>query len=69
MLELCLGKPDFKGFGLLDVDGEKWLAFQFEPLLPVRQLKIRGAHNQSNALAALALGHAAGLPFAPMLEA
>lgn len=64
-----LGKPDFKGFGLLDVDGEKWLAFQFEPLLPVRQLKIRGAHNQSNALAALALGHAAGLPFAPMLEA
>ena len=64
-----LGKPDFNGFGLIEADGEKWLAFQFEPLLPVRQLKIRGAHNQSNALAALALGHAAGLPFAPMLEA
>lgn len=64
-----LGKPDFNGFGLIEADGEKWLAFQFEPLLPVRELKIRGAHNQSNALAALALGHAAGLPFAPMLEA
>jgi UDP-N-acetylmuramoylalanine--D-glutamate ligase len=37
--------------------------------MPVRELKIRGAHNQSNALAALALGHAVGLPFAPMLEA
>ncbi|MBF7730349.1 UDP-N-acetylmuramoyl-L-alanine--D-glutamate ligase [Pseudomonas sp. N040] len=64
-----LGKPDFKGFGLIEEAGEKWLAFQFEPLLPVRELKIRGAHNQSNALAALALGHAVGLPFAPMLVA
>ncbi|TWC32091.1 UDP-N-acetylmuramoylalanine--D-glutamate ligase [Pseudomonas sp. SJZ079] len=63
-----LGKPDFKRFGLLEEHGEKCLAFQFEALLPVRELKIRGAHNQSNALAALALGHAAGLPFAPMLE-
>jgi len=33
----------------------------------VRELKIRGAHNQSNALAALALGHAVGLPFDAML--
>lgn len=63
-----LGRPDFKGFGLLEENGEKYLAFQFEPLLPVRELKIRGAHNQANALAALALGHAVGLPFAPMLE-
>ena len=45
--------------------GEKYLAFQFEALMPVRELKVRGAHNQSNALAALALGHAVGLPFAP----
>ena len=62
-----LGKPDFKGFGLTEREGEKWLTFQFEPLLPTRELKMRGAHNQSNALAALALGHAVGLPFAPML--
>ncbi|MDN6857950.1 UDP-N-acetylmuramoyl-L-alanine--D-glutamate ligase [Pseudomonas sp. CAN2814] len=61
-------KPDFKGFGLVEEDGEKWLAFQFEPLMPARELKIRGAHNQSNALAALALGHAVGLPFEPMLQ-
>jgi len=63
-----LDTPDFKGFGLLEANGEMHLAFQFEPLLPVRELKIRGAHNQANALAALALGHAVGLPFAPMLE-
>jgi UDP-N-acetylmuramoylalanine--D-glutamate ligase len=64
-----LGKPDFRGFGLIEEAGDKCLAFQFEALMPVRELKIRGAHNQSNALAALALGHAVGLPFAPMLEA
>ncbi|TLX60299.1 UDP-N-acetylmuramoyl-L-alanine--D-glutamate ligase [Stutzerimonas nosocomialis] len=64
-----LGRPDLKGFGLVEEGGEKYLAFQFEPLLPVRELKMRGAHNQSNALAALALGHAVGLPFEPMLQA
>ncbi|MHA3887097.1 UDP-N-acetylmuramoyl-L-alanine--D-glutamate ligase [Stutzerimonas degradans] len=63
-----LGKPDFKGFGLLEEGGEKYLAFQFETLMPVSELKIRGAHNQANALAALALGHAVGLPFDAMLQ-
>lgn len=63
-----LGKPDFKGFGLIEENGEKYLAFQFEVLMPARELKMRGAHNQSNALAALALGHAVGLPFAAMLQ-
>jgi len=63
-----LGKPDFKGFGLIEENGEKHLAFQFEALMPARELKMRGAHNQSNALAALALGHAVGLPFAAMLQ-
>jgi UDP-N-acetylmuramoylalanine--D-glutamate ligase len=63
-----LGKPDFKRFGLIEENGEKCLGYQFAALLPVRELKIRGAHNQSNALAALALGHAVGLPFEPMLQ-
>lgn len=64
-----LNKPDFKAFGLIVEDGEKYLAYQFEKLMPVRELKVRGAHNQANALAALALGHAVGLPFGPMLAA
>ena len=62
-----LSKPDFKGFGLFEDKGEKYLAFQFDALMPAADVKIRGAHNQSNALAALALGHAVGLPFEPML--
>jgi UDP-N-acetylmuramoylalanine--D-glutamate ligase len=64
-----LNTPDFHGFGLREENGEKYLAFQFDTLMPVRELKIRGAHNQSNALAALALGHAVGLPFDAMLSA
>ncbi|MEH6564173.1 MAG: UDP-N-acetylmuramoyl-L-alanine--D-glutamate ligase [Halopseudomonas sp.] len=67
-LTFGLSRPDFKGFGLLEQGGETWLAFQFEPLMPARELKMRGAHNQSNALAALALGQAAGLPMQPMLD-
>jgi UDP-N-acetylmuramoylalanine--D-glutamate ligase len=63
-----LGKPDFKAFGIREENGEKYLAFEFQNLMPVRELKIRGAHNQSNALAALALGHAVGLPFDAMLS-
>lgn len=64
-----LSQPDLKSFGLIEQDGEKHLAFEFKALMPVRQLKTRGAHNQANALAALALGHAVGLPMAAMLDA
>lgn len=64
-----LGKPDLRGFGLIEQDGQKHLAFEFKALMPVSELKIRGAHNQANALAALALGHAVGLPVTAMLEA
>ncbi|CAI8853727.1 MULTISPECIES: UDP-N-acetylmuramoyl-L-alanine--D-glutamate ligase [Pseudomonas] len=63
-----LNTPDFKAFGLREENGEKYLAFEFHNLMPVRELKIRGAHNQSNALAALALGHAVGLPMDAMLS-
>ena len=63
-----LNKPDFKGFGLRDEEGRKYLAYEFQNLMPVSELKVRGAHNQANALAALALGHAVGLPFDAMLS-
>ncbi|WAV89589.1 UDP-N-acetylmuramoyl-L-alanine--D-glutamate ligase [Oxalobacter aliiformigenes] len=38
-------------------------------LMPADALKIRGRHNAGNALAALALCRAIGLPFAPLLQA
>ena len=37
--------------------------------MPVSELRIPGRHNQANALAALALGSACGLPLAAMLKA
>ncbi|MEH6492118.1 UDP-N-acetylmuramoyl-L-alanine--D-glutamate ligase [Halopseudomonas sp.] len=67
-LTFGLSRPDFKGFGLIEQEGESWLAFEFSALMPVSELKMRGAHNHANALAALALGHAAGLPMQPMLD-
>ncbi|MEJ6654773.1 MAG: UDP-N-acetylmuramoyl-L-alanine--D-glutamate ligase [Pseudomonas sp.] len=64
-----LSRPDFKGFGLIEQGGQSWLAFEFKALMPTAELKMRGAHNQANALAALALGHAVGLPMPAMLAA
>lgn len=64
-----LSKPDFCAFGLIEHQGESWLAFQFEPLIRVADVRIKGRHNIANALAALALGHAVGLPREPMLAA
>jgi len=63
-----LDAPDFKGFGVREQGGERWLAFEHELLLPLRELRIAGEHNVANALAALALGHAVGLPMAAMLD-
>lgn len=60
---------DVRGFGLLDHAGARWLAKGSEPLLSVNELKVRGAHNQANCLAALALGHAVGLPMSAMVSA
>lgn len=57
------------GFGLAHQGGETWLARDGRPLLPVAQLRIAGRHNWSNALAALALGSAIGLPEAAMCAA
>lgn len=42
--------------------------FRLRPLMPADALRMRGSHNQANALAALALGRAIGLPMAAMLH-
>lgn len=63
------GNADFGSFGLLVRDGIEYLAKNLTPLMPARELKIRGRHNIVNALAALALGDAAGIPMEPMLSA
>lgn len=52
-----------KGRGAVEED-EVYL----QRLMPAEALRIRGRHNASNALAALALATAAGAPLAPMLH-
>ncbi|MFO0232206.1 MAG: Mur ligase family protein, partial [Burkholderiales bacterium] len=42
--------------------------FRVKRLMPADALRIRGAHNQANALAALALSRAVGVPMAAMLH-
>lgn len=49
-------------------DSQWWLSRRNEPLLPVAAMKIKGLHNAANALAALALGEALGLPLEAMLS-
>jgi len=47
---------------------EWWLTRAGAPLLRATELRVRGAHNAANALAALALGEALALPLSAMLE-
>lgn len=63
-----LGRPDLNQFGTVSHQGELYLAKGLERLLPASALKLRGAHNQANALASLALGDAVGLPMPSMLQ-
>jgi len=64
-----LREPELHGFGLRREDGEAYLAHGFDNLLPVASLPMPGRHNVANALAALAIGHAAGLPRDAIIEA
>jgi len=60
---------DSTDFGLVDVNGEAWLAEGRDALIAAKDLHIAGRHNAANALAALALCRAIGLPRAPLLAA
>lgn len=55
-------------FGLRVHRGEPWLVQGERYLLPVSELPIAGLHNAANALAALALCHAIGLPLPRLVE-
>jgi len=49
--------------------GETWLRVKGEKVLNVKEMHLTGQHNYTNALAALALADAAGLPRATSLKA
>jgi UDP-N-acetylmuramoylalanine--D-glutamate ligase len=50
-------------------DNADWLFCRNEALMPVTEMRVVGRHNVANALAALALGDALGLPRAAMQQA
>ncbi len=65
-----LGAPSGPSdFGVIEYGGTPWISYGNNRLLPVNEVAIKGRHNLANALAALALGQACGLPEAAMLEA
>ncbi len=64
-----LGGPKHGEFGLRYQEDKTWLAFGEDCWLAVDELKVAGAYNQANALAALALGQAIGLERSAMVAA
>ena len=55
--------------GITRVAGDIWLMQGSQRLLNAKELQVAGLHNVSNALAALALCRAVGIPLAPLLDA
>ncbi|MDH5359405.1 MAG: UDP-N-acetylmuramoyl-L-alanine--D-glutamate ligase [Gammaproteobacteria bacterium] len=68
-LWFSLEEANTDGYGLRLKDGELFLAKGDERIIAAKELKIPGRHNLSNALAALALGEAAGLSREAMVDA
>ncbi|MFP5439876.1 MAG: UDP-N-acetylmuramoyl-L-alanine--D-glutamate ligase [Gammaproteobacteria bacterium] len=58
-----------QGFGIAAHDGARWITRDGQLLVCCDDLRIKGTHNQLNAMAALGLGLAAGLPMDAMLRA
>lgn len=70
LLGFGLGKPETENqLGLGQYAGEVWLMRGEQPLMPAAEVPLAGAHGLANALAAFALGFAAGLPVAAMRQA
>ncbi len=67
-LSFGLQAPPQNQFGILDSGAGPWIVRGGERWMPVSHLRIAGRHNLSNALAALALGSAAGLEQQAMLQ-
>ncbi len=56
-----LDQPENAQWGVRSLDNNLYLAYGSHNVLPVSALKMKGRHNWSNALAACALAHAAGI--------
>ena len=63
-----LGVPEEGNYGLAVHDNEVWLTRGNEKIIKQNQLKIKGVHNISNALAAMALAETVNVPTNVMLN-
>jgi len=68
LIHFGVSNPDLKKFSIIERNGERFLSYGFDDLLPVSELQIKGQHNLSNALAALSIGYAVKLPMSAMIE-
>ncbi len=68
-ISFSLEKPEEGQFGIINWQGANYLAYGQQRLLAVAELKLIGKQNWQNALAALALAEAAGLPQRTSLQA
>jgi UDP-N-acetylmuramoylalanine--D-glutamate ligase len=64
-----LGEPGPNCFGLRTSGDVEWICYEQRQLITSSALLISGRHNLSNALAALAIGSAMGMPEEAMLDA
>ena len=69
VISFGLQYPDKNEFGVIGQDGDLYLSFGEEPLLPVKELSLQGEAGILNSLAALAVGHVLKLPMPKMLDA
>jgi UDP-N-acetylmuramoylalanine--D-glutamate ligase len=68
MVSFGLNVPAEGNFGVIDSGAGEWIVRGSERWMPVAHLRLPGRHNLANALAALALGEAAGLERNAMLQ-
>jgi len=66
MVSFTLAKPTGNNFGLVKEQGNTWLCQGDNKLLRQEELAIKGAHNVSNALAAMALASSIDIPVSVM---
>jgi UDP-N-acetylmuramoylalanine--D-glutamate ligase len=69
LIHFGIAKPDLKKFSTQYIEGIDSLVHGFNYLMPVSELKVRGEHNVSNVLAAMALASAVDIPVPAMLQA
>lgn len=62
IIYFSLGAPEGENFGLINHNNEVWLSQGNEKIINKNQLKIKGEHNISNALAAMALAGSVNVP-------